>query len=274
MTQGNDHFDRYRAAPGDCASVTSAANEQSLDRLRAEGFALAPIVEAVIAADFAGGLSEAETAAVAAALAGNYHATSVNSRIEFVYDVDSETLNQQPARTQHRLEGVDGAEVVQVLPMGINVSQLAPYRCWEDLFERFCKDMDTADSVLGHRPISRLAVRSINRIDVPLVDGIARYEDYLAVHVALPAVVGMVNNFFLRVGIPVPQLAADAIVQSTVMEPAAEGFASFVLDIDLARVRDIPPERAEMYALLGDFRKEKNLLYRGLLTEHALKEFK
>ena len=262
-----------RAALGDCASVTSAVDEQSPDRLKAEGFALAPIVEAVIAADFVGGLSEEETAAIAAALLPNYATSSTNSRAEFVYDVDSESLNQQPSRTQHRLESQDGAEVVQVLPTGINVSRLAPYRCWEDLFRRFCIAVGSVDSVLGLREISRVAVRSINRIDVPLEGGIARYEDYLAIHVAMPEAIGAVTGFYLRANIPVPELSADATVQSAVMEPTAEGHASFVLDIDLVRTGGIPMDRGEAFRLVDSFRQHKNRLYRQLLTERALKEF-
>jgi len=142
------------------------------------------------------------------------------------------------------------------------------------LFDRFARDFEIVEAFIGKRRFTRLATRFINRIDVPLIDGRAEYEEYLAVHIGLPKGVPVIGDFYFRFALPVVEIQADATIQSAVMQPAAEGVASFALDIDVFRTMDLPDGRADILELLSRFRDSKNRLYRQFLTPKALEEFK
>lgn len=272
---GNSHgFPQQGTLGGDCASVTAAEIDTSHERLKAEGFPLAPLIEAVMAVQFEAGISPDEAQQIGQALSESYSIVAETKEHGFIYDADAETVELQERRSIYRLEGSDETEVAQVRPEGLAVSQLAPYKCWELLTERFGRDWFTAEKIIGERKPSRLSVRYINRIDVPLVGGKAPYEEYLAVHVRLPDSIPSIEDFYLRFGLAVPEVHAAAIIQCAVMPPAIEGKMSFALDIDLSRSTDLPPNREGVLALLNEFREAKNKLYSQFLTPKALEEFK
>ena len=243
-------------------------------RLKAEGFPTAPLIEAIMEIQFEGGLTADESKACADALGHHYATCSESKQTAFMYDVETTELNVDDLRAIYRLEGTDDTEISSIRTNGIAVSQLAPYRSWEKLFERLKRDLSVIDNVIGTRLAVRLGVRFINRIDVPLDDNrIAEHERYLAAHVRLPASIPSVMNFYFNVHIPVPEVAGVAIVQSGVLPPAIEGKASFSLDIDLSRTHDLAVERNILMTQLSEFQEPKNGLYRQLLTEKALEEF-
>lgn len=253
--------------------MASEVNNNSQGRLKAEGFPAAPLIEAVMGVSFEGGLSEEEVRNLADRLAQFYPTSSMLPHREFKVDLEAETIEFEEPRSTYRLEGSDETEVALIRPDSLGVSQLAPYRSWELLFERFGRDFDVVWQLLDRRRISRLGVRNINRIDVPIVDDIACYEDYLQVYIRMPESVENIGPYSLHFELPIPELEALAKVHSGVMSPAVEASASFLLDIDVARTTNLPNDRGELLALLMRFREAKNQLYRQFLTDKALAEF-
>ncbi|MDG2533773.1 TIGR04255 family protein [Sphingomonas sp. HITSZ_GF] len=261
---------------GDRAKVPSAAeNGASPERLKAEGFPVAPIIEAIMEVQFAGGLNASEVDAVRDALAKFYPDRAETRQTGFVYDIATEAFDLQDARSVFRLSGNDGTEVAIVGPAGFSASQLTPYKSWEVLFERFARDWESVDTVLACRLASRLAVRYVNRIDVPMDEhGTAEYEQYIASHIQLPRSIPTIHDFYLRFALQLPEIGALATVQSAVMPQAVEGKASFALDIDVAKTEGLATDRAGLLKQLSSFRASKNNLYRQLLTDKALGEFR
>jgi uncharacterized protein (TIGR04255 family) len=259
---------------GDCASVTSAAGNSSQGRLKAEGFPLAPLIEAVIAIEFLEGLSPDEAQAACDALVGSYAIVGKSAQRGFVYDASAETLTLQDPTAIFRLEGSDETEVALVRPEGLSASQMAPYKSWEQLYGRFARDWELVEAAIGTRAVKRLGVRSINRVDIPMGNDRAEVEEYFRVFIKVPDGTGPLRDFYLRLALDVPEVGALATVQSAVMPPAIEGKASVALDIDLYRDRDLPANRRDVLALLDQFRGPKNQLYRQFLTERALEEFR
>lgn len=242
-------------------------------RLKAEGFPAAPLIEAVMEVQLEGGLAADESLAVADALGRFYPTRSETTQTQFMYQAETAQLDVS-GRAVYRLEGEDDTEVTSIRPTGISVSQLAPYRSWDILLSRLRRDLEVVDSVLGVRRASRIGVRFINRIDVPLDEnGIAEHEEYLEAHVRLPGTIPAVTNFYLSVSIAVPEVSGEAVVQSAVLPPAVEDKASFALDIDVSRFHDLAEDRKELLSQLSEFQAPKNSLYQRLLTKRALEEF-
>ena len=260
---------------GDNVNVPSAEPNSSPERLKAEGFPVAPIIEAIMDVQFDGGLTADEVSTLADALGALYPTKTENRQTGFAYDLATETLDVQEARSMFRLEGEDSTEVALIRPDGISASQMTPYKSWQMLFDRFARDLEVVGDVLGSRRPTRLAVRYINRIDVPIDDGgTALHEDYLAAHIHMPPEIPSVSDFYLRFAVNVPEIAAVATVQSAVMSQAVEGKASFAVDIDLARTEGLAEDRDGLLGQLAQFRDHKNRLYQLMLTKKALGEFK
>lgn len=241
--------------------------------MKAPGFPTAPLVEAVFAASFADGLDADQRHAVAAAAAAAYPTTRVERYHGITLNVGADEVSVSEPETTYKLEGADTTELFLVRPDGIVTSQLAPYKSWHVLFERFRRDLGFVWGRYPEKQVTRLAVRSINRIDVPLVDGLANFEEYLALHIRVPDTVPSIGPFSLELNIALPEAKAMATVRSGVAEPAIEGKASFILDIDVARAQDIPEDHEGVLHALNELHEPKNRLYRAFLTEKALKEF-
>ena len=68
--------------------------------------------------------------------------------------------------TGTRFSNGDMTELLLLWSDSMVVSQLAPYKGFESFAKRFIKDFSLLKRVTGHREISRIGVRYINRIDI------------------------------------------------------------------------------------------------------------
>lgn len=255
--------------------MTSAASDTSHSRLKAEGFATAPLIEAVIDVHFADPIVDDELARLRDALSEFYPAFHSTLEQELLFDAGSQSVQVSGGRSQFQGAGHDTTELSLLRPNGLAASQLAPYRDWDSLYGRFRRDLESAFKLLGERPLSRMAVRSINRIDVPAdEDGILRYEHYIAVHPQLPAELDPLIDFQLSLVRDEPEVQATAKIGIGGFPQAVKGGGSFVVDIDLFRTKDVPSKLIDLDVLFSQFRDVKNRLYRNCLTPRALEDFK
>lgn len=240
--------------------------------MKAAGFPAAPLVETIFAASFVDGLNADERDALAKAAGGSYPRALVEKH--HTLRLEAEQVSVGEPETFYRLEGEDSTELLLIRPEGVNTSQLAPYKSWEGLFERFRRDLRMVWDRYPGKQVNRLAVRSINRIDVPLAGDNAPYEDYLALHIRVPAEIPSIGLFNLELMLNVPEVKAMAKIRSGVTEPPVEGVGSFILDIDLAITQEIPEDHEALFDVFNTLREPKNRLYRTFLTPKALEEFK
>lgn len=258
---------------GAIAIPSTGPAQAAPERVRAPGFPVAPLVEVVFAASFGDGLDPDQRHSVAAGASVAYPTTRLEKHHGIKFDLDGDEISIGEPETTYRLEGTDGTELLLVRPDGIATCQLAPYKSWNSLLDRFSRDLMLVWERHPDKRVSRLAVRSINRIDVPLVNGLANFEDYLALHIQVPSVVPSIGPFQLQLTIPIPEAKAFATVRSGLTDPAVEDKASFILDIDLARVEDIPESPEGVFKVFNELHDPKNRLYKGFLTPKALEEF-
>jgi len=241
-------------------------------RLVAEGFKKTPLIEAVLDVAFTSELSPEVTSELRRLLSDNYNSHTEEAVRRFHIDLETETASIQPTGALYRLIAKNTSEIALLRPNGFAASQLAPYKCWEDLFARFERDSNILFGSSDIKP-ARLATRFINRIDVPTENGIAQHEEYLAAHIKLPTEIENIGPFQLSFQLYAPEQKAEVVIQSSVVEPAIEGVASFTLDIDVSRSIDLPDDWSECLRIISTFRDVKNYFYRTLLTRKALEEF-
>jgi uncharacterized protein (TIGR04255 family) len=165
----------------------------------------------------------------------------------------------------------DETEIAVLKTKSLVFSRLAPYTEWSDFRGRIERDLTLIFAQKPTRTVERVGMRYINRIDLPAVDGISPYEDYLNLYVKIPEIIDGVGSYALTfdtkrddVGIRVQSGRTDAPVPGT--------FA-ILLDIDVFKTKETPSDLDGIMFLLDKLRDEKNILFESFVTDEARRLF-
>lgn len=231
-----------------------------------------PIVEAIVQMRFAEPLTATQHKKMLRrfkpAYKNSVRVDSVSANVDFQNrraDFDAER--------QIRLSSSDEADVLIVHTNMLTWSRLAPYEGWVPLLDRVKIDFDTAYDVAGYRKIDRLGVRYVNRIDVPMIENIAHYEDFLMANLNLPSVLQPTNGYAWRIEKFFPEKSLSAIVQSAASEPVIPEMGAFLLDIDVICQEDLPAKANDIFALLAQMRTLKNEIFELSISDKARAAF-
>ena len=242
-------------------------------RPKADGFPRAPLIEAILDVHFDKPLADDEMDRARTALEQYYPSFAVQAQHNLNFNIEANSVEVGTPQRHFRGTALDVSELVLLRPDGVGTSQLAPYRDWASLSNRFSRDLALVYEATGRRSFGRMAVRTINRIDIAPEGGVVRYENYLSVCPQIPPALDPLQDFNLQLLVPVSEIEASARIIVGSFPQAVEDKASFVVDIDVFRTERVPSEAAELADLFEQFRISKNSLYRTCLTERALKEF-
>jgi len=168
----------------------------------------------------------------------------------------------------------DANEVVIFGQTGIIVSQLGLYPGWDYFFSRFERDWAAWKDVVGYRKVVQIGLRYVNRIDVPMVDGVSRHEDYLTLQITLPEEFELNLGYSLNVRLPLQEIKCFANINSGTIPPPVPEHAAFLLDIDIVRAIEPPQKDADISKLLHQMRDAKNDLFEGFVTDAARETFR
>lgn len=235
-----------------------------------------PIVEAILELRFADELTDADRERVSKKFASRYPSleTGVQQIIGVQVNQNGIALNSTVQERITRRRNLDSPAIVQIGTRIFGVIAPAPYTGWEELFDRFVEDWAAAKKIWKYRPISRIGVRYLNRIDlVPDADGVVEYEDFLNLRINLPENFPSIFNYDLGFQSGIEEIRCGVNVRSGIVEPAVPGRTSFTLDIDVWRQADVPQKDAEVFELLGLMREAKNELFETFITDEARKIF-
>ncbi|MGC8552648.1 MAG: TIGR04255 family protein [Phycisphaerae bacterium] len=122
---------------------------------------------------------------------------------------------------------------------GLTVSRMEPYEKWENLRDEFMRIWGWYRGVVEPDGVTRLAVRYINIIDLPLPFG--DFKEYLRttpeIGGGLPA--GL-SGFAMQLQIPQPDLPGMIIFNEALAPPRKPNVASVILDIDVFQTQKVP----------------------------------
>lgn len=239
-----------------------------------ESYPHPPITEAVIEVRVEGIIDESKRKKASRKLAKFYQNErhQVNKGVRL--DLDRDTASIEHVGTVITRSNEDENELLLLGPNGIAVSQLATYPGWDAFFGRFQRDWAEWKSVIGHRKLLQIGLRYLNRIDVPLVEHVARHEQYLTLQIQLPPEYPDTNGYSLMAKLLLRDMQSFATVNSGSIDSPIPGHAGFLLDIDIIRQVDVPQKDADIEALIGKMRYEKNRLFESFITDDARDRFR
>jgi|SRR5947207_3327109 len=183
---------------------------------------------------------------------------------------------QQSTRTTvgYIFHSADRLQAVQARLDGFTFSRFAPYEDWEhligeakSLWHAFVRSVEPVS-------VSRVAVRYINQINLPIKDGNLKFEDYLRTFVTIGIEEDVtLEQFLVRLVMPQDDLTAKLILTEALLPPQGD-YVGVLVDIDLFRENAMVDVRSnDIWDILELFRNRKNQYFEGSITDAARKLF-
>lgn len=173
----------------------------------------------------------------------------------------------------NKFTSADMTQQLHISKTSFLVSQLAPYPGWAQLESRIKRDWDTWKSAVDFRPIERVGMRYINRIDLPILGPLVRYEDYVTVYPALPPLLDPSVYHSVNVKVRLEDIQSDLNLISAVVQSPLPNHLAIVLDLDIVRKYQTPPTDEELFSYISQARNKKNEVFEACITEKARELF-
>ena len=164
-------------------------------------------------------------------------------------------------------------QILQAQIGGFTFSRLAPYQRWE-LFRTEAKRLWAAyRSIAKPISVSRIAVRYINRINIPLP--LHDFKDYLrTVPEVSPDLPQRLSGYLMQLAMPLEDIRGRGLITETIIPPPNPNLVSILLDIDVYVPSTLPSDSELMWEIFDKLRDKKNLVFNACLTAKAKELFK
>ena len=237
----------------------------------------APIQEALIDIKF-DPVSHADVSAAAETLANGETAQILdlwNTMFEFKVELDQQPAAQQSTQIGKRVDFPERGHVVQLHNGSFTFSRLAPYKDWQEMIDAALALWRHYADLLRVQRVTRVAVRYINLIDLPLP--IENFGDFLESPPVIPNGIPQgLAGFLTRMTIPLGQHIAIVTqsLEGGQVEYRGGQALRMVLDIDVSHQEFFERERfSEIGRILGRLRDAKNDVFFSFVTERTVEQY-
>jgi uncharacterized protein (TIGR04255 family) len=160
----------------------------------------------------------------------------------------------------------DGKQVVQVRRDGFTFSRLSPYETWERLCAEAKRLWEFYRAVVKPTQMTRVAVRYINQINIPLP--MRDFGDYLrTIPQVSPDLEQGLSTFFMRLEQPQADIGAHLVLTEAMIPTTAMDICPVVLDIDVFGQGLKLSADKEVWDLLELLRDRKNDVFESCITD-------
>lgn len=171
----------------------------------------------------------------------------------------------------NRYTSNDGAFVFQARTDGFTLSRLKPYSDWDELCSEAKRLWAFYTEAAGVELVTRVAVRYINRMDLPLP--ISDFGEYLTSPPIIPASLPQTLSSFLMRFVMHDELKGISAIVTQVLEESPSPIAPIILDIDVFKEGSYEAQSAEWWAVLSTLRDFKNRVFFSSITDKTLELF-
>lgn len=170
------------------------------------------------------------------------------------------------------MQSADKLQICQGRINGFTFSRLAEYTSWDKVSHEARRLWDKYRNVAQVKAITRIGLRYINRLDLPLP--IANLPTYLRTAPALsPTLPQDLTGYFMQLQFPLPDARSTCLINETIIDPIKPDTVAVVLDIDVFRTMDTPKEQEELWQQLEQLRHEKNHIFEACITDETRRLF-
>lgn len=173
----------------------------------------------------------------------------------------------------HLARAADGLQVYQSRTIGFAFSRMEPYPHWAVFRDEARRLWDTYRAIAQPSRITRLALRYINRIDMPLP--VKDFGMYLRTAPQLsPDINSGLSAYFMQLNVPLPEFDAESVINQTIIPSPRPEAISVVLDIDVYKLVGMPFENDQLWEIFEQLRDAKNKVFEACITNETRKLFK
>ena len=162
----------------------------------------------------------------------------------------------------------DKKQILQLRLDSFAFSRLAPYDCWENFRDEAKRLWNLYQSVTHPEAIARLALRYINRLDIPLPVG--DLKEYLRtfpeVSTDLPQ--GL-TGYFMQLQIPQESLETILVINQAIVSPPTPDLISIILNLDLFLEQNIPNNEIGIWDILEQMHEQKSIAFEACITDRT-----
>jgi uncharacterized protein (TIGR04255 family) len=181
----------------------------------------------------------------------------------------------QTTTTGYLFHSGNREQAVQARIDGFTFSRFAPYDTWEQMVSEARRLWSSYYELIKPKSVTRLAVRYVNQINLPLGQGPLAFEEYLKTFPRVGEEAGQdVTQFLLRLVLPQPDLDATLILTEALVPGEPSTRLGVILDIDLFRETVVLPESPEIWTILDTFRARKNVYFEASITDRTRELFR
>lgn len=183
--------------------------------------------------------------------------------------------NTPPSEVGFIFNPPDKSRLVQARFDGFTFNQLKPYTSWEEFSTEAKTLWEHYVEITNPINITRIAVRYINRIEIPLP--IKTLDDYLNTRPVISAGIPQtIEDFFMRITIaPTEEKPFTAIITEAIDNSKANPkILPLILDIDVFKLTNMTPTDKEIWNIFEEIRLFKNEIFINSITDETKKLFK
>ena len=185
---------------------------------------------------------------------------------------------QPPSAEYHGVHGYffrpeDDKKVAQFRIDGFTFSLLKPYTHWKEMFAEARKLWEMYWGIAQPEAITRLAVRYVNHINIPLpIDDLS---DYFTAPPKIPDnIQGIISGFLSKVVVYDQEMdVATNIVQALEKSIKPDKHITVVLDIDSFKTGDFNVNNGEMWDIFANLHNTKNQIFFNSITDETARLF-
>ena len=163
-------------------------------------------------------------------------------------------------------------KIVQARKDGFSFNKLKPYQNWKTFRTEARKLWNLYFKIAKPLEITRIALRYINRIEIPLP--INDFKNYILTNPELaPKLPQKLEFFFMQLVIPKPDISAKAIIIQTIESPVNNNLP-LIFDINVFHEAKFIGNKSEIWEEFEKLHVFKNNIFFDSLTEKAKGLFK
>jgi uncharacterized protein (TIGR04255 family) len=182
-----------------------------------------------------------------------------------------QVTSQGPAQDGYFFTAPAENLVAQARLDGFTLSKLKPYESWNTFCQQFVVLWRRYLEVARPLSIKRIALRYINRIELP--PGVDLDEYFLTIPKIAEGVPQVLPSFLMRLVVPSETGTIAIITQTIAKLPEDYSVYPVIFDIDVFREVDINPEDIALWSFLKDLRSYKNTVFFRSITPKTLSLF-
>lgn len=169
----------------------------------------------------------------------------------------------------------DKRELVQVRVSGYSFNKLAPYATLDEYLPEIERTYGLFRDLAGPVQVRKVTLRYINRIRLPLEDGVVEFNDYLEKSPHVPDDKRFHFLGFLHQDVFQNVKTRDHVTRILSIQPIEKQDLPLLFDITVSRQENLEPENwRQIRASIMALRSLKNEVFADTLTERCLNLFR